>query len=694
MPRKRQYEDSGEAQQKRRSVASNCADRIHPPADKARRQRCHRDFRQFCLSYFPEEFGLTFSSDHEKVIDKIERAVLRGELFALAMPRGSGKTTLAEKAVEWAILYGHRRFVALIGSDKDAAEQMLGSIQTDFETNDAIEADFAEVAGPFRALEGRAQRCASQHCDQKATHIRAKTDCFVMPTIEGSRVEQPGELTESSGAVIRAYGLTGRIRGARHKLDTGESIRPDLVIVDDPQTDATATSPTQNDTRESLLAGAVLRLAGPGKKIAGIMPCTVIARDDMADRILDRETHPEWQGERMKALYEWPTNLELWDEYAERRRAGLRSEDGGEAGNQFYLENREEMDAGARVAWEERVEDGDVSALQSLMNFYYQSEETFFAEAQNEPMEAATDQTNLKEEEVYATVRNYARGIVPGYATDMLTAAVDVHDDMLFYLVAGWNEKRFTGHVVEFGVWPEQPSQIIHQGRAKNPLSRAYPGKGKDAAIFAGLCDTLRKLSSMHWAAEDGASLSVRRLFVDSGYKPDTVFQAIMESADPRIVQPSRGHAIGARQKPFADIQRNKSKRERLGESWRETNVEKYNRLRRVFYDANHWKSFIRARIQTAQGDPGALSVHNLQGEIRQLYAAHMLAEKSCMVEANGRKVDEWANHPGVDNHWFDCLMMAAVAASVCGCELQNQGIPQKQRKKISSKKWFSKARG
>ncbi len=42
--------------------------------------------------------------DHLKVIGKIERAVRTGGLFAMAMPRGSGKTVGCQTAVLWAAL--------------------------------------------------------------------------------------------------------------------------------------------------------------------------------------------------------------------------------------------------------------------------------------------------------------------------------------------------------------------------------------------------------------------------------------------------------------------------------------------------------------------------------------------------------------------------------------------------------------
>jgi hypothetical protein len=54
-----------------------------------RKARAASDFRFFCEAYFPRTFSLPWSRDHLKVIGRIEQAVLRGGLFAMAMPRGS-----------------------------------------------------------------------------------------------------------------------------------------------------------------------------------------------------------------------------------------------------------------------------------------------------------------------------------------------------------------------------------------------------------------------------------------------------------------------------------------------------------------------------------------------------------------------------------------------------------------------------
>jgi len=105
----------------------------------------------------------------------------------------------------------------------------------------------------------------------------------------------------------------------------------------------------------------VLGLAGPGKKISGIMPCTVIRPGDMADSILDRDRHPEWNGERTRMVDSFSINTTMWERYAEIRSEGLRADDGGEAGTEFYRQNRLEMDAGSSVSWKQRFNHDELS---------------------------------------------------------------------------------------------------------------------------------------------------------------------------------------------------------------------------------------------------------------------------------------------------------------------------------------------
>ena len=312
---------------------------LPPVVDPERRELCRLNLRLFLETYFKEIFCYDWSPDHLKAIDLIEQAVLRGALFALAMPRASGKTSLCECACLWAALYGHHQFICVIGSDEDSAKELLQSVKTQIETNELLLEDFPEVCCPVVALDGQNNRANGQTYQGERTCITWTDKKVVLPTIEGSA---------ASEVVINTRGITGRIRGMKHTRRDGSSARPSLVIVDDPQTDESARSVTQCERRERTLAGAVLGLAGPGKKISGIMPCTVIVQDDMADKILNRDKHPYWNGQRTKMLYQFPANMELWDQYRELREDGFRAGDYGAKANRFYKKNRKQMDEWGR----------------------------------------------------------------------------------------------------------------------------------------------------------------------------------------------------------------------------------------------------------------------------------------------------------------------------------------------------------
>ena len=114
----RTYDERRDAERNRQAEQSLAGRDIAPlpeVVNPPRKADCARNFRLFCESYFPETYSLEWSPDHLKAIEKIETAVLSGGLFALAMPRGSGKSTMTETAALWAMLYGHREFVTLIG---------------------------------------------------------------------------------------------------------------------------------------------------------------------------------------------------------------------------------------------------------------------------------------------------------------------------------------------------------------------------------------------------------------------------------------------------------------------------------------------------------------------------------------------------------------------------------------------------
>ncbi|MEY3231505.1 MAG: hypothetical protein RL689_1594, partial [Planctomycetota bacterium] len=634
----------------------------------------------FCETYFGQTFHLKWSDDHLKVIAKIEQAVLEGGLFAMAMPRGSGKTSLCEVACLWALLYGHREFVALIGSDEEHAAGMLESIKAELENSEILGADFPEVCHPIRSLEGIHQRASGQLYQGKQTHIGWTAREIVLPTMPGSK---------ASGSIIRVAGITGRIRGMKHKRVDGVSVRPSLVLIDDPQTDESARSPSQCANRERILAGAILGLAGPGRKIAGLMTLTVVRPDDLADRILDRDKHPQWQGERTKMVYSFPTADRLWAEYARLRAEGLKADRGGAEATEFYKAHRSEMDAGAVIAWPERFNHDELSAVQHAMNLRLQNEAAFFAEYQNEPLpdvEVADDL--LSADQIASKVNGHARGLVP-LGCSHLTMFVDVQGKALFYLVAAW-EDDFTGHVIDYGTEPDQKQAYFTLRDIKRTLGAASARAGVEGAIYAGLERLIDATVAREWRRDDGAMVRIDRCLIDAnwGSSTDVVYQFCRQSPHASVLTPSHGRYVGASSLPFSDYKRKRG--ERVGLNWRVPVVTGKRAVRHVLFDTNFWKSFVHARLAVPMGDPGGLSLFGHKPEHHRLLSEHLTSEYRVRTEGRGRTVDEWKLRvEGLDNHWLDGLVGCAVAASMEGAVLfgTDQKVVARPRLKLSALK-------
>jgi len=641
-----------------------------PVTDPKRRESCRLAFRAFCETYLPDLFPLAWSPDHLTAIGKIEGAVLRGELFAFAMPRGSGKTTLSEAACLWAMLYGHRQFIVLVGADQNIASAMADSLKAQIENNDALLEDFPEACYPVRCLDRIAQRAKGQTYQGVPTEMQWAADQITLPWVKGS---------VSAGACVRVAGITGRIRGLKHTRPDGSSIRPSLVLIDDPQTDESAASPSQCATREKILSGAILGLAGPGSKIAGLCTITVIRTDDLADRLLDRTRHPAWQGERSQLVYEWPTAEDLWLEYGELRRSGQRNGTGTAEADAFYAERREAMDAGSRVAWPERHNTDELSAIQHAWNLRIdRGDAAFFAEYQNQPLADHVESDKLDKRALAARVTNVPRGTVPANH-HRLTAFVDVQDRVLFWLVASWSD-TFGGHVVSYGVYPDQGVTFFEAGSAKRTLAAAAGGAGFEAALSAGLEHVTQTLIGRDWPREDGTAMRISQMMIDAnwGKSTATVRTFAKRSAFAGVILPSHGRGIGASSPALND--KGKARGDRLGLNWR---IGQVQGQRSCTYDTNYWKTFVASRLRLATGDPEAIVF--CAGEHDMLWD-HLTNEYPVRTEsARGRVVDEWKlSGTRFENHWWDCLVGSAVSASIAGVSPAATDTGGRQRRKVA----------
>lgn len=636
------------------SQASRSVREIGPlPAvvDARRRARCRDSLADFCKTYEAGTFDLPWSPDHLSVICTMERAIRDGGQFALAMPRGSGKTSLCIAGCAWALVYGYHRFVLMVGATETAAYEMLQSLRASLGENELLLADFPEVCFPISKLDGIAHRCNGQILDGKRTKISWTSKELVLPTVPGSA---------ASGAIVRTAGIDGRIRGHQRRTDAGVT-RPSLVIVDDPQTRETARSRgpgSQSAQREKILAGDVLYAGRPKTKIAALMPCTVIYRSDMADNILSRDLHPEWQGMRTKFLYAFPADMARWDYYATLRADGLRAEVGLAWATSYYEQYRAEMDSGASVAWAERYEPDELSAIQHAMNAWYKDKAAFMAEYQNEPMDESEESSRVLAEKYLAErcTADVARGIAPAWA-DAAIVTIDVGQYRLHWEVSAWNMAREVSAMIDCGI---KSTDVDRDGALSQVRDNARRASMVERAIVSALCRLRERFAGIPRVGSEAPIMP--RFGVDVGGTSSGATGDEGAAWSSAIMSHCRGS--GATWYALKGARWTDGHRKRAGER----NVA---HSERGFWETNadHFKAQLFAAYQRPlTGENGGMcdGSRGFFGGLKDAVPDYLAHQRSEAPDTRGH----WDKHsePGrgrVQNHWWDTAYMQFAVAEI-----------------------------
>ena len=665
--RDRDYE-AGKARALRHAAKTSAEARDigKPPSvvNPGRRAKAIGSLEFFLRTYFPRAFSLAFSTDHIDVISAIEEVTRRGGLYAIAMPRGSGKTAIVVRAALWAVLTGRRRFVSVVSSTDHAAKKIVTAMRSELTFSDLLYADFPREMHGIPQLQGDNRRAGGQLCEGEKTEIQMGKTELIFPTIKKS---------VCAGSIVTACGLTGNVRGQFHVTKDGTILRPDLAILDDPQTKESARSFAQTQERTEIVEGDVLGMAGPDKTIACIMPCTVIEEDDLADRVL---SNPRWRGKRTKMLVSFPANMDWWENYFE---VWQRSQDDAAA---LYVAEQETADAGAVASWPERFPPELTSAVRSAMHLWYQSPTAFAAEYQNEPQpKTPADSDLVTAEQLRSKLNRIQRGSVPT-ELETLTAFIDIQDHALFWAVVAWR-KDLSGGVVDYGAFPDQRRDYWAYSDVRNKLGDAFPGRSSTGAIYAGL-DSLVTRLARPWPRFGGGAVSMARILIDSGHETDTVYQFCRQHPQSSLLLPAKGMGITASRAPMSAWAK-KATDIRRGNGWILSRTEGRG-IPHVVVDVNTWKTILQQRLSAAIGDSSSLALCGDSADAHRMFADHLTSEYRTKTAGHGRELYEWKIRPDKpDNHWLDCVVGCAVAASIEGC-----GLPEWSALDVDDRPTFS----
>lgn len=700
------------------------------------------NLKLFSETILPNTFYLNWSLDQLRCISKLETVFLESGKFALAMPRGGGKTALTRSAILWGTAFSHKKFPFLLGSRQDKAQGSLEYVKAAWYQSPLLLRLFPEVAYCIRRIENRWHLAKAQTYNRHRTHLEWGTESVTYPCLLLSEKEAESYLKHDpssvkyleeykaympsqGGIILGTSGIDGSVRGEAgvHPLTLAQP-RPDVVVIDDVQKDSAADSPIQVKKLKELIAGALLGLAGPDTAISAIMPCTVTREGDVSDDYLDPLKHPEWRGERCGLVKQWPEGVnnedisleteegKAWNTYNDLRKDSLRMYGDNRLGSEYYLSNREVMDRNFVCSWEDRYDKRtQQSAQQYAMDLRLESPQTFIAEYQNigkrlnegAVIPISADQLSRK-------VINCPRFYVPS-STTSLVAFIDVQDEILPYAFLA-SEPNFTAVVPEYGTWPVLRTRewTKDQSRSWKMLTdsffQEYPDhkktdeKGRviapiEAKLYHGLTKAVDYLLNLQFKKLDEKETpqKIDYIGIDTrwGQLASTIKTFIRNHPAKEKLVAMIGVGIPPTQRQIEQYTRYPG--------WTfESQVCPLVREDKWYYspdnggqyristDVNRMKSFILQRFASPPGISGCWSLYAGSPEEHELFSKHVCdSEYPQRIECKPTGVikDMWAVRQGnPDNEYLDIICGCASLASKMGCYVLPGYLPSAPKKK------------
>ena len=663
-------ENSERARDRERKRTMRAADRdvlIPEPADLERREKLEAVLEAWLRFYMPDAFSHNFTPDQLEMAYAIRTAAETGLDQAIAGARGDGKTTITEGVTLYCVLTGLVSFAAIFSATGADAERVLSNIRRQVEENDQLAADYPEACVPVRALEYAPQKAGTQTVSGRLggksfyKHPVRYHWCggeVIFPNVPGSRCAR---------AIIATRGLDGAVRGLKIR-----NARPDLAVIDDPDTDETAASEEQTAKLERKIERTIAGLAGQEKELARVMLTTLRNRKCVSARYTDSAIKPSWNGRRFKFVKSQPAQPELWEEYISLRQSDQQGGDRyGRRAHRYYLDHREEMEQGAEVSNPNRFDarlcpDGtprQVSALQRYWDFVADKGiEAALCELQNDPPEeSAPIESGISGRRIQSQVSGYARKIVPP-GCKWISCGIDCRKLGLHFVVRAWRPNESgpaTGYMIDYG-FHETHGTIYGSD------------EGLDDALVKALHDRREAIEADGYTTEDGQVVSIGMTLVDAGWRTEAVYRFCREAGLSFKPAMGFGKSAGCAQANFNSPVRS-SPDKKIGFRWFLSR--RPSGVWLCCMDADHWKSWEHDRWMTDPTKPGTMLGFGYPGERDKLsadqkghfaYAKHLTAEIEIEEVVKGVLKRRWKSKSDT-NHYLDASYMSDVAASMLG---------------------------
>ena len=660
--------------------------------NRQRRIELEQDDEAWLMHYFGEgceladPFTYTFTSQQREMINVLGAAIRFGGDQSIAASRGEGKSIITKRMVLKGILQGLVPYAVIFASTGPMAEAILDDINSYVSENPLLLADYPEVCHPVISLERTPQRANTQRMsgnrfdngepfEYAELSYRWCGSELIFPATPGA---------PASGAIIATRGLDAAVRGL-----TRYGRRPSIAVIDDPDTETTASSEEQAAKLEKRIDAAIGGLGSQRRSIGRVMLTTIQSRISVSYKYTEPTLKPTFKGRRYRFLVKPPQRTDLWDKYVAMRQedfqlrddAGKNLDPWARRSHRFYLDNRADMDAGAVVSNLNRYENDvlpdrtikEASALQHYYNLVAKlGPEVVATEYDNDPpSEAEASETALTTLAIQSKVNGHDRGIVPNGCI-LVTIGVDVRKTELHWVARAWDNAG-NGHTIHYGI-----HDVVGTIRGSDD--------GVDLAIHKAILKLVEKIRRDPFCKEDGEIADASLILIDAGYRTDAVYAACHHLGAGVMPVMGFGKSSGCTQANFADAQRATIDK-RPGDGWF---LSRKGKTWLVCADADRWKAWEHDRWLTDADTPGTLKMwgrasedkHRLSDDqiAHKAYARHILSEVEIEESHRGSLRRRWKAR-GTNNHWLDASYYASVAMSIRGLRLQEAAPSNAQKR-------------
>lgn len=662
-----------------------------------RRHCLEQDDEAWLMHYYGEESGVEdpftyeFTSQQREMIGSFGRAITLGGDQSIAASRGEGKSLICERTTTKYTLADDLDYTIIFQASGTLAGNSLDNIKTALAENPFLLADYPEVCYPIACLENTPQRAKTMvvsgydRTSGNAYHTKACSFTWCGPEVILPNV--PG--SPAAKSIIQARGLDSAIRGVRKK-----GRRPRLAVIDDADTDKTASNEEQAKKLAGRIDKSIGGLGGQTRPIARIMLCTIQSVTSVAYKFTDQENKPSWHGKRFRFLLEKPERLDLWQEYVQLKQRDWR--DGSAAAHGFYLEHREAMDLGAVVANPNRKEEGEISALQHFYNMVARyGEEPVDTEYNNDPPAIGDDNTEeLTARRIQFRVSDLERCEVPEPAT-VVVRGIDVGKYGLHWVVRAFTEDA-SPYTIDYGYKEVHGVTVGTDDGVEHAIRKALIDLYEATTIY--------QKSDVEIAGGEllaGDVMPIGITLVDSRYFKDAVVSACREIGEEFMPAMGHGQSNGCVTTNFRAMTKDTDDC-RPGDGWYVRRDENGDWI--VHCDTDRWKAWEHARWMTDKGKPGAAYLFGkiTDDELKWMssrlpaivkehtsYAKHITAEAEVEEVIRGVLQKRWRTRAGRSaNHYLDASYLCDVGANMRGVYLLPQLVPaqtQPQRPAVIS---------